>query len=285
MKITPDQETLRALAKEGKYDVAPVRCELLSDIRTPIEALKILKNVSTHCFLLESVTEREKWGRYTFLGFDPKMSITCTDGRLQAGSITMETDDPSACLRQVLSGYRSPRLEGMPPFTGGLVGYFAYDYLAYSEPTVKREVLDSEEFKDVDLMLFDKVICFDSFRQKILLIANVPLKDVETGWNRAKMELENLAKLMLAGEAKEEPAGRMTGDVKALFDRERWKKPSTTSAKAIFSRSCSPTAWRRPLRAACWTPTGCCGRSIPRPTCSTSPGRTWRSPARARKRS
>ena len=69
MKITPDLETLRALAKEGKYDVAPVCCELLSDIRTPIEALKILKNVSTHCFLLESVTEREKLGRYTFLGF------------------------------------------------------------------------------------------------------------------------------------------------------------------------------------------------------------------------
>ena len=106
MRITPDLKTLRALAKEGKYDVAPVRCELLSDIRTPIEALKILKNVSTHCFLLESVTEREKWGRYTFLGFDPKMSITCTDGRLQAGSLTLETDDPSACLRTCPS---SPR--------------------------------------------------------------------------------------------------------------------------------------------------------------------------------
>ncbi len=48
--------------------MAPVCCELMSDIRTPIEVLRILKNVSTHCFLLESVTEQEKWGRYTFLG-------------------------------------------------------------------------------------------------------------------------------------------------------------------------------------------------------------------------
>ena len=62
MRVLPDLETLKALAREGKYDVAPVRCELLSDIRTPIEALKILKNVSTHCFMLESVAEREKWG-------------------------------------------------------------------------------------------------------------------------------------------------------------------------------------------------------------------------------
>ena len=222
MRLFPDQETLRKLAREGKYDVAPVRCELLSNIRTPIEALKILKNVSTHCFMLESVTEREKWGRYTFLGFDPKMSVTCTDGHLQAGSLSMETADPSACLRQILSGYRSPRLEGMPPFTGGLVGYFAYDYLTYSEPTAKREVPDSEAFRDVDLMLFDKVICFDSFRQKILLIANVSLADVETGYNKAKMELESLARLILNGEPKAEPAGRMTGGVKALFDRESY---------------------------------------------------------------
>ena len=222
MKVLPDLETLKALAREGKYDVAPVRCELLSDIRTPIEALKILKNVSTHCFMLESVAEREKWGRYTFLGFDPKMSITCTDGKMEAGSLTLETKDPSACLRQILSGYKSPRLEGMPPFTGGLVGYFAYDYLTYSEPTAKREVPDSEAFKDVDLMLFDKVICYDNYQQKILLIANVSLKDPETGYNRAVMELESLRNLILHGEAKTEPGGRMTGEVRALFDREKY---------------------------------------------------------------
>ena len=220
MKTIPDLDTLRALAKEGRYDVAPVRCELLSDIRAPIEALKILKNVSTHCFMLESVAGQEKWGRYTFLGFDPKMSITCTDGHMEAGSLRMETSDPSAALRQILGRYRSPRLEGMPPFTGGLVGYFAYDYLTYSEPTAKRDVPDSEAFKDVDLMLFDKVICYDNFRQKILLIANVPLDDVETGYNRACMELETLRRLILTGEPKDEPASRMTGEVKALFDRE-----------------------------------------------------------------
>ena len=102
MKIYPEIETVRELAKEGRYDIVPIRCELMSDIRTPIETLKILKNVSSHCFMLESVTEQEKWGRYTFLGFDPKTCITCTDGQMQAGSLSLETKDPSANLREIL---------------------------------------------------------------------------------------------------------------------------------------------------------------------------------------
>ena len=85
----------------------------------------------------------------------------------------MHTDDPSAVLRDILREYRSPRLGYLPPFTGGLVGYFAYDYYGYREPSVRREVGDTENFKDVDLMLFDKVIAFDSAKQKIILIANM----------------------------------------------------------------------------------------------------------------
>ena len=63
---------MEKIAESREYNVVPVSCEILSDICTPIEALRILKNVSTHCYMLESVTEKEKWGRYTFLGFDPK---------------------------------------------------------------------------------------------------------------------------------------------------------------------------------------------------------------------
>ena len=222
MHVSPDLDTLRDLAKDGRYDIAPISSELLSDIRTPIETLRILKNVSSHCFLLESVTEQENWGRYTFLGFDPKMSITCTDGQMTAGSLTLKTDDPSACLRQILNSRKSPRLAGMPPFTGGLMGYFAYDYLQYSEPTVRREVLDTEKFQDVDLMLFDKLICYDHLRQKILLIVNVSLHDLETDYNRAVMELDTMRRLILHGEKKEEPAGHLTGDIRALFDRESY---------------------------------------------------------------
>ena len=222
MNILPNLEDVRELAASGEYKVVPISCEILSDICTPIEAMRILKNVSTHCYMLESAQQDEKWGRYTFLGYDPKMEITCMDGEMQAGGIRVKTDNPSEVLRQILADYKSPKMEYLPSFTGGLVGYFSYDYLGYSEPTVKREVEDTENFKDVDLMLFDKVIAFDNLKQKIILIVNMPLTDPEVGYNKAVMELKQMRDLLRNGEKKDEPAGRLLGEVQPLFDKERY---------------------------------------------------------------
>lgn len=224
MNYLPNFETVQQIAASGTYDILPVSCEMLSDICTPIEAMKILKNVSTHCYMLESVAEKEKWGRYTFLGFDPKMDITCVDGIMKVGNVTVKTDNPSEYLRQILADYKSPRFDYLPSFTGGLVGYFSYDYLGYSEPSVKTDVQDIEAFKDVDLMLFDKVIAFDNFRQKIILIVNMPLTDPETGYNKAIMELDLLRELLQKGKKKEEPGGHLTGEVTPLFDKETYCK-------------------------------------------------------------
>ena len=222
MNILPNLEDVRRFAASGEYKVVPISCEILSDICTPIEAMRILKNVSTHCYMLESAQQDEKWGRYTFLGYDPKMEITCMDGEMQAGGIRVKTDNPSEVLRQILADYKSPKMEYLPSFTGGLVGYFSYDYLGYSEPTVKREVEDTENFKDVDLMLFDKVIAFDNLKQKIILIVNMPLADPEVSYNKAVMELKQMRDLLRNGEKKDEPAGRLLGEVQPLFDKERY---------------------------------------------------------------
>ena len=222
MKIIPGLEEVARYRETGEYKVVPVSCELFADICTPIQAVRKLKNVSSHCFLLESAEPQEKWGRYTFLGYDPKMSISCVDGEMRVNELTLQTKDPSAVLRQILAEYRSPRIPGMPPFTGGLTGYFSYDYLNYSEPTVRRETEDTEHFQDVDLMLFDKVIAFDNLRQKIILIANVKLDDGEAGYHRAEMELAELKKLITEGaEAKDEP-GKLTGKVTPLFSKEEY---------------------------------------------------------------
>ena len=144
MEFLPTLEKAKEIAAENKYKVLPVSCEILSDICTPIEAMKILKNVSTHCYMLESAQANEKWGRYTFMGYDPKLEITCIDGKLKAGNITVETDDPSSYLRQILAEYVSPGFDYLPSFTGGLVGYFSYDFLGYSEPTVRMKTEDTE---------------------------------------------------------------------------------------------------------------------------------------------
>ena len=226
MNVSPAFSEVERIAATGKYDVLPVSCEILSDFITPIEAIRILKNVSKHCYMLESAQADETWGRYTFLGFDPKYAITCIGGSfngvLDAGRQKYVTGNPSEYLRKVLSQYRSPRFDGLPPFTGGLVGYFSFDYLGYSEPSVRSEVEDTENFKDVDLMLFDKVIAFDNVRQKIVLIVNMQLDEPETNYNKAIWELRQLIDLLRNGEKKKEPGGRLLGEVTPLFSREKF---------------------------------------------------------------
>ena len=222
MKNSPSLSEVRRISATGKYNVLPVSCEILSDFTTPIEIMKILKNVSTHCYMLESAQANETWGRYTFLGFDPKLEVTCRDGNMKIGNLSVKTDNPAAYLRQILAEYKSPRFDYLPSFTGGFVGYFSYDYLGYSEPSVRCTVEDSEEFKDVDLMLFDKVIAFDHLRQKIVLIVNMPLDDAEVGYNKAVMELSQLEELLRRGDKKNEPGGRLIGEVTPMFDKEHF---------------------------------------------------------------
>ena len=222
MQIYPTLEEVRKISAEGKYDVVPLSCEILSDFTTPIETMKILKSVSTHCYMLESAQANDRWGRYTFMGYDPKMEITCIDGVMKAGDLQIKTDDPSEYLRQILSSYKSPKIQNLPPFTGGLVGYFSYDYLGYSEPTVRCDVEDSEEFKDVDLMLFDKVIAFDNVKQKIVLIVNMKLDNIEVGYKKAAADLKQLAELLKKGEKSEEKGGKLLGEVTPLFNKEEY---------------------------------------------------------------
>ena len=222
MKILPTLNEIKEIAATKKYDCLPVSVELLSDFITPIETMRILQNVSTHCYILESAQSNQAWGRYTFLGFDAKLEITCIDGEMKLGNVTVKTDNPSKYIRQVLSEYKSPKFDYLPSFTGGLVGYFSYDYLGYKEPAVRCQVEDCEAFKDVDLMLFDKVIAFDHLCQKIILIVNMNLSEPETGYNKAVVELKRLEELLRSGEKKKNMSGRLLGEVTPLFDKERY---------------------------------------------------------------
>lgn len=222
MEIKPSFEEVKKIASYKKYKVLPVSVEIFSDFTTPIEVMRILKNVSTHCYMLESARASETWGRYTFLGFDPKLEITCVDGAMRIGNLKVKTENPSEYIRQILADYKSPRFDYLPSFTGGVVGYFSYDYLGYSEPAVKCKVEDKENFKDVDLMLFDKVIVFDNLRQKIVLIVNMSLDDAEINYNRAVMELGQLIELLKNGKKKDEPAGKLLGEIIPMFDKEQF---------------------------------------------------------------
>lgn len=222
--LKPSLSEVREYAKSGTYKVLPVSTELLSDFITPVEVMRILKNISSHCYMLESVAANEQWGRYTFLGYAPKLELTCVNGQMKVGDMRFETTDPGQYIRQLLSQYKSPVLPGLPPFTGGLVGYFAYDYIKYAEPTLVLDAKDTEGFNDVDLMLFDKVIAFDNFRQKIVLIVNIRLDNAEVEYNRAELELKQMAELLHSGKPGKALGGRLKSEVTPYFTLEEYSK-------------------------------------------------------------
>lgn len=220
--------TLEQAKQYTGYSVIPVCREMLSDIRTPIEVLRILRNVSRHVYILESVENQEKWGRYTFLGYNPKMEITCIDGELTVKDVvtgrteTTQQSHPADYIKKLLAGYSSPKIEGFPSFTGGLVGYFSYDYIKYSEPTLNLDAEDEEHFKDVDLMLFDKVIAFDNIHQKIMLITSISSADIDVEYARAEKELAEMEELIRHGKPADIPPARLTSEFRRLFDKEQY---------------------------------------------------------------
>lgn len=225
MKIRPTLEEVKQVMAEGDYGVIPVSAEIYSDSTTPIEVLRRLKVVSKHAYLLESAEADKKWGRYSFLGYDPVMSISCYDGQVTVRTPMLTQniqDNPRQYIRNIVEENRSPQLEYLPSFTGGLVGYFSYDYIKYSEPTLKLDAEDEDGFQDVDLMLFDKVIAFDNYRQKIVLIANMKTEDVETGYHKALLELENMKALVEREEKQPIAPLKLLSDFEPLFNEPQY---------------------------------------------------------------
>ena len=231
--FSPSLEEVKEIGKNEEYRRIPISYELFSDIATPIEVLRILKGVSNHVYMLESVEDSQKWGRYSFLGFNPLLEFTCQNGtvkirgdrnfeKLTDEEMTIETDNPSEIIKELVLKNKSPKLEYLPPFTGGFVGYFAYDYIKYSEPSLNLDAENQDQFKDIDLMLFDKVIAFDNFKQKIILIANMKTDDLENNYQKACNELKEIAELIKNGKKTEIEPLKLKSDFKPVFSRERF---------------------------------------------------------------
>ncbi len=223
--IYPTLKEAKEILSKGQYKRIPIKMELGSDMITPMMAVRKLKKVSRHCFMLESAEAEKKWGRYTFLGYDPVLEFNCQDGvvKIKSGlNLTEKVEHPGKIIREIIRDNKTPQMEEMPPFAGGLVGYFSYDYIKYSEPTLNLNAKDEESFKDVDLMLFDKVIVFDNYKQKVILIVNVKVENIETSYHKGIMELEVMKKLLLGGALVENKPLKLKSDFRALFDKEEY---------------------------------------------------------------
>ena len=220
MNISTYEEIL-SLAKG--YKTIPVSCQILSDIKTPIQVLRSLKAISSHCYMLESLEDSSKWGRYTFLGYDPKLEFTCLNGVIKINGETIaKNDNPKKYIKNIIEENKSPKLDYLPTFTGGLVGYFSYDYIKYNEPSLKLVANDDENFNDVDLMLFDKVIAFDNLKQKIFLIINIKTDNLKQNYDAAVSELKKMADIIQNGVlAKQEPL-KIKSEFRYLFTKQQY---------------------------------------------------------------
>lgn len=188
--ITPSFSEIERYGKE--YSIIPICKEIFGDIITPIALLRKISQVSNQYYLLESMEGGETWGRYSFLGFHPIVHVTCKDGILtikDGEKKTLHTKKPFEVIRELLAKYKAPKIEGIPPFAGGFVGYFAYEMIGYVEEKLK---LKSNEFNDLDLMLFDKVIAYDHLRQKISIVVNMRADQVVENYQRAVTDIETM---------------------------------------------------------------------------------------------
>lgn len=218
------EEMKRITAADPSLRRIPLATQIYADVRTPVEVLRILKGVSHHVYLLESAEAAEKWGRYTFLGYDPVMEITARDGQVCIDGEARYQGNPSPCIRQALANNKAFRDADLPTFAGGFVGYFSYDYLKYAEPALKLDARDDEGFNDVDLMLFDKVIAYDNYRQKIVLIKQVRVDRLDQEYHAAARELEQMANLILTGTPISDTSGQCTSEFHRLFSDEDYTR-------------------------------------------------------------
>ena len=232
MKQTSIEE-ISKIASEGSYRLIPVIRQILSDVATPVQVMRKLLNVSSHCFLLESVEDSRQWGRYSFLGYNPTMQISSrgkeTTVTLEDGSQkVMELDNPGTYIRELIEKNKAPKLKDAPTFTGGLVGYFSYEYMQYAEPSLHFYSSNKYDFSDMDLMLFENLICFDNLKQKILLISNLRVPEVpldaalKDAYNAANAKLDEMENLILCGEMKDVEKGHLLGDIKPVFSKEEY---------------------------------------------------------------
>ena len=190
--MTPEQFNSFA----ANYNRIPLVREVLADLETPLSAYMKLAN-SPYSYLFESVHGGEKWGRYSIIGLSSNTILRVHGNRLtieQDGKIIKdkETNDPLQDIEDFMQQFRVPELQGIPRFSGGLVGYFGYDCIRYIEPRLADNKEDPLKCPDILLMVSDRLVVFDNLSGKLYIIVHAnPEKD--NAFEKTQHELEQLA--------------------------------------------------------------------------------------------
>ncbi len=223
----PSLDEFKTLARQG--NLIPVSREIMGDTDTPVSAFRKIDR-GGHAFLLESVEGGEKWGRYSFLGAEPRL-VFRSKGReaeiLEDGKLRRETveKDPLENLKRLLQAYRPVKVPGLPRFFGGAVGYLAYDLVRFFErlPDANPDPLD---LYDAYFVFTDTLVIFDNVRQKIKVVQNTHVtegEDLEESYLRATLRIDELVDRLKAPLVPEKPspvAG--SPDVQSNLSREEF---------------------------------------------------------------
>lgn len=231
--IRPNFDLLEKFSEEGDFDIVPVSISFKSKKKT-LEIFSILKTKYECSFILDVKDEFENYGRYTFIGFDPKLKISCDNGNMEFGETQIFTTNPSKQLREILKKYRSPKLEYLPPFTGGFAGYFSYDYFKYVEPSINLSAKNDCEFKDLELFLFDKIVILDNLNDLITIIINTSLFEIDKNYKKTIEELNYLKKFISKETEVVLERGKLKNKFSSSLSKELYMEMVENSKKHIF---------------------------------------------------
>ena len=174
-RVRPSRDEFARLARD--WTVVPVWTEVLADLTTPVAAFARLVGDEPG-FLLESVEHAGTWGRWSFIGRRPAATLTLAGGVVSVeGRVPVKLSQGAgvlAALEALLSHYKSPALDGLPPFNGGLVGYLGYDVVREVE-RLPSPPPDELGYPDAIISVVGQVIAYDSWRQRVSLVEAVPV--------------------------------------------------------------------------------------------------------------
>jgi anthranilate synthase component I len=194
--IQPSRKEFLALARN--HTLVPVYRTLTADLETPVSAFLRAAWPEQECFLLESVENGEQVGRYTFIGLNPYKRIVARGRRIditEGGRTARIEGDIFAVLRDALGGHKPARISGLPPFTAGAVGFFAYDAVRQIE-RLPEQAKDELGVPDACLLFFDEVLAFDHVRKEIWMVvtADVTLSSPDEAYEDAVKRLGRMEK-------------------------------------------------------------------------------------------
>lgn len=224
MDIRPSLAEFLDLA--ARHSVIPVSVELMADRDTPVSVFEKLVGDKPG-FLLESVEGGERWGRWSFVGWDPLFSITSRDGVTVADdpSVTIPEGDPLAVLEWLVGSHGTPDLPGLPPLHSGLVGYLGYDCVRYVESLPDRPV-DDRGLPEMLWHFVGSLAAVDRVRQTIVMVRNV-----RVAADPAAQYREAIAKLTADIERLGHPDPYAVAGVPAAADRPAF---TSTVSQAAF---------------------------------------------------